>query len=185
MGKESRRARARRAESTVGPSSRLKFAVLGSVFLVSGLGWAIACGAYKWHLATKTDRLRAEGVPVTASVWDRRNNMGRGGGTDTIEVYYMYGGNQYHARILCGGPTGCRSEPPKEMILRVDPARPDEFLASNGNTDDSVAIFNAWGGIPFGLLVGAIGGVQLVAVFKTGSPRRRVTSPARRAGTAG
>ncbi|MCX4389696.1 DUF3592 domain-containing protein [Micromonospora peucetia] len=140
-------------------------AALGLVLLLAGLTYAVAIGAYKWHLHAKAERLRADGVPVQATVTDRRDNVGRGGGTDTVQVWYDYEGVQHNERILCGSAGGCVHEPPEVMMLWVDPERPGEFVAANGNTDDSVFFLNAWGGIPFGLLVAALGGVFIFAAL--------------------
>ncbi|MEU4777795.1 DUF3592 domain-containing protein [Micromonospora sp. NPDC023633] len=173
-------------------------AVLGLVLLFAGLTNAVATGAYKWHLHAKAERLRADGVPVQATVTDRRDNVGRGGGTDTVQVWYDYEGVQHNERILCGSAGGCLRDPPEVMTLWVDPERPGEFVAANGNTDDSVFFLNSWGGIPFGLLVAASGGALVfAALVPTGmfdrpapaSPRRgpgpdrvRRTRAARRRG---
>ncbi|MFG3696738.1 DUF3592 domain-containing protein [Micromonospora sp. NPDC047620] len=144
-------------------------AVIGLVLLVAGLTNAVATGAYKWHLHAKAERLRADGVPVRATVTDRRDNVGRGGGTDTVRVWYVYEGVQHNRRIRCGSAGGCLHEPPEVMTLWVDPERPAEFVAANGNTDDSVFFLNSWGGIPFGLLVAALGGAFVfTALVPTG-----------------
>ncbi|WP_434971393.1 hypothetical protein [Micromonospora peucetia] len=135
------------------------------MLLIAGLTHAVSTGAYKWHLHAKAERLRADGVPVQATVTGRRNNVGRGGGTDTVRVWYEYGGVQHNERILCGSAGGCLHEPPEVMTLWVDPERPGEFVAANGNTDDSVFFLNSWGGIPFGLLAAALGGVFIFAAL--------------------
>ncbi|MCM0675733.1 DUF3592 domain-containing protein [Micromonospora phytophila] len=140
-------------------------AVIGLVLLLAGSTYATATGAYRWHLHTKAERLRAEGVPVQASVTGRENTVGRGGGTDTIRVWYDVDGTQYTERILCGSAGGCTREPPEVMTLWVDPERPEEFVAANGNTDDSVFFLNSWGGIPFELLVAALGAFFVFAAL--------------------
>ncbi|MGC4781398.1 hypothetical protein ACLQ3A_07075 [Micromonospora zamorensis] len=133
-------------------------AVMGALLLLTSLAYATSVAGYKWHLHTKAERLRAEGVPVLADVSDRRDTTGRGGGTDTIQVGYDYEGVRYSERILCGSAGGCTEEPPAVLRVWVDPVHPEEFLAENGNTDDSVFVLNAWGGIPFGLAFAVIGG---------------------------
>ncbi|WP_326559523.1 DUF3592 domain-containing protein [Micromonospora sp. NBC_01796] len=138
---------------------------MSAVVLLLGLGLAITTGSYKWHLAQKSERLRAEGIPVAATLSDRRDTMGRGGGTDTVKVTYLYQGELYTKRILCAGQTGCHRDPVRESTVWVDPDRPEEFVAANGNTDDSVFFFNSWGGIPFGLLLAVLGGIGLVVVL--------------------
>ncbi|MFC4021640.1 DUF3592 domain-containing protein [Micromonospora sp. GCM10011542] len=154
-------------------AARWRPAALGVLVLVAGLAYATAIGSYKWHLHAKAERLRVEGVPVLADVTDRRNTVGRGGGTDTIRVGYDYQGVRYSRRILCGSAGGCFREPPETMTVRVDPAHPDQFVAENGNTDDSVFVLNAWGGIPFGLVVAAIGGLTIfISTLPAGAPRR-------------
>ncbi|MEU6075520.1 DUF3592 domain-containing protein [Micromonospora sp. NPDC047074] len=155
-------------------------AAIGLVLLLAGLTYAVAIGAYKWHLHAKAERLRADGVPVRATVTDRHNTVGRGGGTDTVRVWYEYGGVQHNERILCGSAGGCSEEPPEEMMLWVDPERPAEFVAANGNTDDSVFFLNSWGGIPFGLLGAAVGGVFVfAALVPTGMFDRPASAPPR------
>ncbi|MFV2111915.1 DUF3592 domain-containing protein [Micromonospora sp. LOL_025] len=156
-------------------------AALGLVLLLAGLTYAVAIGAYKWHLHAKAERLRTDGVPVRATVSDRRDTVGRGGGTDTVQVWYEYGGVQHNERILCGSAGGCTEEPPEEMMLWVDPERPAEFVAANGSTDDSVFFLNSWGGIPFGLLGAALGGGFLfAALVATGMLDRPAPAPPRR-----
>lgn len=69
--------------------------IIGAVGVTAaGLAWGLARGGYKWHLYSKSQRLRTEGVPVTAVVSGRQNTVGRGGGTDTIQVTYEYRGTQ-------------------------------------------------------------------------------------------
>lgn len=152
---------------------RTRTAVLGLVVLVLGLGLAGVTGGYKWYLASKAERLRAEGVPVLAQVLERRNTIGRGGGLDTITVSYIYEGTTYTKRILCDGPSGCDRNPPREIYVRVDPAKPAEFVTNNGSTDDSVFIFNSNGGIPFGLAFAAAGSVMLAYALLAGRQFRR------------
>ncbi|MDO3702314.1 DUF3592 domain-containing protein [Micromonospora sp. C28SCA-DRY-2] len=157
-------------------------AVLGLLVLLAGLGYASGVAGYKWHLHAKAERLHAEGVPVRATVTGRRDTVGRGGGTDTVRVSYEYAGVPYTERILCGSAGGCAEEPPAEMTLWVDPERPAEFVAENGNTDDSVFVLNAWGGLPFGLVVAAFGGLLLVTAVlpdRAPAPRRDTRRPGR------
>ncbi|GAB3139071.1 hypothetical protein GCM10027290_07560 [Micromonospora sonneratiae] len=146
--------------------------VRGLVVLVLGLALAAVTGGYKWHLARKAERLRAEGVPVVAQVLERRNSMGRGGGRDTIVVSYAYAGTTYTKRILCDGPSGCDRNPPPEIVVRVDPVKPAEFVTNNGSTDDSAFIFNSNGGIPYGLVAAAVGAGMLMSARLAG---RRAT----------
>ncbi|MEV4463116.1 DUF3592 domain-containing protein [Micromonospora echinofusca] len=156
-------------------------AALGLVLLLAGLMNAVATGAYKWHLHAKAERLRADGVPVRATVTDRRDTVGRGGGTDTVQVWYDYEGVRHNERILCGSAGGCLRDPPEVMTLWVDPERPGEFVAANGNTDDSVFFLNSWGGIPFGLLVATAGGAFVfAALVPTGMFDRPTPAPPRR-----
>ncbi|MGN9766237.1 hypothetical protein ACTMS2_13860 [Micromonospora sp. SD12] len=148
------------------------------MLLLAGLAYAVATGAYKWHLHTKAERLRADGVPVRATVTDRRDTVGRGGGTDTVQVWYDYEGVRHSERILCGSAGGCLRDPPEVMTLWVDPERPGEFVAANGNTDDSVFFLNSWGGIPFGLLVATAGGAFVfAALVPTGMFDRPTPAP--------
>ena len=150
---------------------------LGGLLLVlAGLGWAAAVGATKWHLHAKADRLRAEGIPERATVGDEKH---RGLRIRTIQVWYTHRGSTYSAWIPCAGPGGCVDKPPTEMTVWVDPARPEEFLAENGHTDDSMLITNAWGGLPFGLVVAA-GGMTIVMVPFRLVTRRLPARPGRR-----
>ena len=181
---ESEHLMARRRSRNVEPPpwshrQRLTTAGISLLFLLPGLMFVIGTATTKWRLSEKADRLRADGVYVVASVSDRRDNGSRGGATDTIRVSYIYQGVPYSERILCGGPTGCFEAPGPQMAIWVDPASPEEFVAENGNTDDSTSFFNAWGGIPFGLLLAGIGSFCLfIAVFVNrirfdAKPRRR------------
>ncbi|MCO1599140.1 hypothetical protein M8C17_28690 [Micromonospora sp. RHAY321] len=68
----------------------MKVLVTGLVALVAGLGLAGGAVAYRWHVSSEADRLRADGVPVTAYVSDRAGGGGRGSGIDRIELSYLY-----------------------------------------------------------------------------------------------
>ncbi|MEV1330783.1 hypothetical protein AB0J20_14535 [Micromonospora costi] len=143
--------------------------------LLAGLSYATGIAGYKWHLHAKAERLRAEGVPVQAVVGRRRDTVGRGGGTDTVRVWYDHAGVAYSKRILCGSAGGCTEEPPRTMTLLVNRERPGEFVTENGITDDSVFVLNAWGGLVFGLVVAAVGGVLLASAYlPDGPPGRRL-----------
>ena len=131
------------------------------LFLLPGLVFTVGTTTTKLRLSEKADRLRANGVPVIALVSDRRNTTGRGGGADTITVTYNYQGMPYGARILCGRSGGCFNSLGQQMTIWVNPANAGEFVDDNGITDDSMSFFNAWGGLVFGLLAAAIGGVLL------------------------
>ncbi|MFK3978863.1 DUF3592 domain-containing protein [Micromonospora sp. NPDC050397] len=159
-----RRRRAAERDAAEQERGRRHAAIIGLVAVVFGLTWAGITGGYKWHLSSKAERLRAEGVPVNAVVTERRDTTGRGGGTDTVQVHYTYRGEPYSKRILCAGSFGCDRTPPREVVLRVDPAKPAEFVTSNGVTDDSVFFFNSTAGIPFGLSVATAGGALAVLV---------------------
>jgi hypothetical protein len=138
---------------------------MGAVALVGGLGLAIGSGVYTWQDSEKADRLRTTGAPVTAAVSDFYDGSGRGSGPDAITVTYTYEGKQYQKRIRCGGGTGCHSEPAPQTTVWVDPEKPSEFVAANGNTDGSLSFFNSWMKVVVGLLVAVIGAVGLVLAF--------------------
>lgn len=174
MRGEAQVARKRRKRKDPPPSDShawLKVLVMGLVALLGGLALAITSAVYKWHLSEKADRLRAEGVPVTASVSNFYNASGRGGGADTIDVHYSYGGANYQARILCGGLTGCHETPAPEMTVWVDPVDPEQFLGDNGHTDDAVSFFNSYATIPAGLVFALMGGVALAVTVSANRQR--------------
>lgn len=131
--------------------------LLASVFLLLGLALVVGSVLYRWQLSERADRLRSEGVPVTATVTDRAGGGGRGSGIDRIEIYYMYGPAQYHTWIPCAGITGCHSTPKPEMTVWVDPAEPERFVAENGHTDGSLSFLMSWTTIPGGVMFTAIG----------------------------
>jgi hypothetical protein len=134
-------------------------------FLLVGLALAVGSVLYRWQLSERADRLRSEGVPVTATVSDRAGGGGRGSGIDRIEIYYMYGPAQYHTWIPCAGLTGCRSTPKPELTVWVDPAEPERFVAENGHTDGSLSFLMSWTTIPMGVAFAAIGGTGVGLVL--------------------
>jgi hypothetical protein len=150
------------------PRIWLRLGVIGAVMLLGGLALAIGSAGYMWQLAEKADRLRAEGVPVAASVSGFYNASGRGGGVDTIDVAYHYQGEYYQARIKCGGLTGCHSTPSAQTTVWIDPADPAQFVAENGHTDNSVSFLNGFTPIPTGVAFALLGVVGLV-VARIGS----------------
>ncbi|MEW2332569.1 DUF3592 domain-containing protein [Micromonospora chersina] len=138
---------------------------MGLVFFLGGLSLAGAAAVHMWRVSEKADRLRAEGVPVTAAVSNFYDGWGRNSGPDGLIVTYEFQGGSYQEHIRCGGGTGCHREPPAEMTLWVDPARPEEFVAANGDTDDSAAWLNRWSRIVTGGLFAALGAVTLVVAL--------------------
>jgi hypothetical protein len=139
---------------------------IGTVFIVGGLTQVVASTVYMWQQSEKADRLRAEGVPVTAAVSGfASGGSGRGSGPDTVTVTYTYEGETYQTRIRCGGWTGCANEPDPETTVWADPDKPDEFVAANGNTDGSLSFLNSWAKVVAGVLFALIGGVGMAAVL--------------------
>ncbi|MEU1398552.1 hypothetical protein ABZ403_21145 [Micromonospora zamorensis] len=132
-------------------------AVMGAPLVLTSLAYATSVAGYKWHLHTKAERLRAEGVPVLADVSDRRDTTGRGGGTDTIQVGYRYEGVRYSERILCGSAGGCTEEPPAVLRVWVDPVHPEPAADATPAADASSAPRDHVPGLPGDLpfLVGA------------------------------
>ena len=102
------------ARATGAGRARLKVALMAVAFLLVGLGLFGGSLGYRWYVSAEADRLRSEGVPVTATIADRSGGGGRGSGIDRVEVYYLYDSAQYHAWIPCAGLTGCRSTPVPE-----------------------------------------------------------------------
>lgn len=140
--------------------------VIGTVFIVGGLAQVVASTVFMWQQAEKADRLRAEGVPVTAAVSGFvSGGSGRGSGPDVMTVTYTFEGNTFQTRIRCGGWTGCANPPDPEMTVWVDPAEPSEFVAANGKTDDSLSFLNSWVKLVAGVLFVLIGGVGMSAVL--------------------
>lgn len=151
---------------------------MASVFLLLGVALVVGSISYRWQLSERADRLRSEGVPVTATVTDRAGGGGRGSGIDRIEIYYMYGPVQYHTWIPCAGVTGCHSIPKPEMTVWVDPAEPERFVAENGHTDGSLSFLTSWTTIPMGGVFAAVGGVVLGLVLHVKwSERARANQP--------
>ncbi|MGS2619237.1 hypothetical protein ACVCAH_32640 [Micromonospora sp. LZ34] len=147
-------------------AARRKTGLLGLVALLVGLGLLGGSLSYRWYVSSEADRLRAEGVPVTATVVDRAGGGGRGSGVDRIEVSYLRDGSQYYGWIPCAGLTGCRSTPPQELTVWVDPTDPEHFVAENGHTDGSLSFLASWTLIPVGALAIVIGGGLVVLVAR-------------------
>ncbi|GAA1541251.1 hypothetical protein GCM10009827_070850 [Dactylosporangium maewongense] len=107
------------------------------MLLIAGL--ALAAGTpvlLSWN-HDKAERLRATGVPVDASVTGWSTQQRSTAAADYIRLAYTYNGVRYSAQTRCGGSGGC-AEPPGPMLrIWVDPQHPDEFVTSDGNTDDS------------------------------------------------
>ncbi|WP_328419623.1 DUF3592 domain-containing protein [Micromonospora sp. NBC_00389] len=145
---------------------RTKVLLMGLVSLLAGLGLAGGALAYRWHVSAEADRLRSDGVPVTAYVSDRAGGSGRGSGIDRIEVSYLYESRQYSTWIPCAGVTGCHKTPGPRMAVWVDPTDPGKFVAENGHTSGSLSFLMSWTTIPGGLFFAAIGTVLLVLVVR-------------------
>jgi hypothetical protein len=161
-------ARKRRRPAAPSPRDRrirLQVIAIGTVFLVGGIGLAIASARHMWQESAKAERLRAEGVPVVATVSDSYVGSGRGSGPDSVGVIYMYEGAQYRSRIRCGDGVGCEGVAIAKTTVWIDPASPGEFVAANGHTDDSLAFLNSWMRVVTGALFGAAGAVGLVALL--------------------
>ncbi|MFJ6165734.1 DUF3592 domain-containing protein [Micromonospora orduensis] len=146
---------------------RMRVLLVGLAMLLPGLGLAGGALAYRWHVSSEADRLRADGVPVTAHVSDRAGGGGRGSGADRIEVSYRYGSKQYSTWIPCAGGTGCHRSPGPTMAVWVDPAAPEKFVAANGHTNGSLSFLMSWTAIPVGLVFAVLGGVGVVLVIRT------------------
>lgn len=138
---------------------------IGTVFILGGLAQVVASTMYFWQQAEKVDRLRAHGVPVAAAVSNfGSGGSGRGSGPDVMTVTYTYEGDVFQKRIRCGGWTGCVNPPGPETTVWVDPEKPSEFVAANGNTDESLSFLNSWVKPILGVLFVLVGGVAIGAV---------------------
>lgn len=146
-------------------------AVLGATTLVAGLALVIGVASSWWALADKKDGLRERGVEVVATV--TRFDEGGFRTTDMINLSYEYGGQRVERRIRCAGGTGCWESPPPTMRVWVDPDRPTEFLAENGNTDDSDSPRNSWSVFVFGCVLLLIGGVMVVCLVLDARVKRQ------------
>ncbi|MCF0092237.1 DUF3592 domain-containing protein [Micromonospora sp. MH99] len=135
--------------------------------LLVGVGLVVGAVAYRWRVSSEADRLRAEGVRVTAYVSDRAGGQGRGSGVDRIEVSYLYESRSYSTWIPCAGGTGCHRTPGPRMDVWVDPDAPGTFVAANGHTDGSLSFLMSWTIPPVGLLLAAVGTILLVLVVRT------------------
>ncbi|MEV4543868.1 DUF3592 domain-containing protein [Micromonospora echinaurantiaca] len=163
MTKKQRRVAAVPAADT---AARRRTGWLGLVALLVGLGLLGGSLTHRWYVSSEAERLRAEGVPVSATVVDRAGGGGRGSGIDRLEVSYLHDGAQYYEWIPCAGLTGCRSTPPGELTLWVDPTDPAHFVAQNGHTDGSLSFLNSWTLIPVGALAVVIGAGLLILVAR-------------------
>ncbi|MEU5783862.1 DUF3592 domain-containing protein [Micromonospora lupini] len=155
------------APAPTGLRPRMQILLVALAMLLPGLGLAVGAAAYRWHVSLEADRLRADGVPVTAQVSDRAGGHGRGSGIDRIEVSYLYEQRSYSTWIPCAGGTGCHRTPGPTMDVWVDPAAPEKFVAANGHTNGSLSFLMAWTIIPAGLAFAALGTVLLVLVIRT------------------
>ncbi|MET8086787.1 hypothetical protein [Micromonospora sp. NPDC005237] len=54
------------APAPIGLRPRMQMLLLALAMLLPGLGLAGGSVAYRWHVSSEADRLRADGVPVTA-----------------------------------------------------------------------------------------------------------------------
>jgi hypothetical protein len=138
-------------------SARAKaVAVLVTVVLFGGgLLLLVGIAVTQARLATKIERLRSDGVAATATL----EGMERSRHRASVILWYMYQDRQYHQRIRCAEWEPCDPGLQPSMKIWIDPARPTEFVADNGSTDDSGGYFGSWGSVlPGGFLI-AFGGV--------------------------
>ncbi|MEU7827231.1 hypothetical protein [Catellatospora sp. NPDC049133] len=124
------------------------------LILVVGLALTTVTAATKFGDLDKQDRLRAGGTEVIAAVTGHRDGSGRV--AEQIRVAYQAQGRSYQQWIKGDAQVG------ENMWLWLDPADPAEFVARNGSTDDSLAFFNTWMGMPAGLGFAAIATLSLV-----------------------
>ncbi|MFC7242072.1 hypothetical protein ACFQO7_06210 [Catellatospora aurea] len=124
------------------------------LFLVAGLGLATMTAVTKFGDLDKQKRLRADGTAVIAVVTGHKDGSGRV--AEQIQVAYQVQGLSYQQWIKGDAAVG------ESMWLWLGPADPAEFVAHNGSTDDSLAFFNTWMGMPWGLGFAAIGAAVLV-----------------------
>jgi hypothetical protein len=160
--------------------AKVKTMAIGLVPLIAGLTFVIASAVSRAHMEDKKAELRGHGTEVLATVTD--TSRGARGGTDQFQVSYNYGGAGYATWIRCAGVTGCASFPGPRIRIWLDPAHPDEFVAENNNTDDSLSPLNSWVVIPIGsafalmgLFVAALPVVSTLVVRR----RRRLGLPVR------
>jgi hypothetical protein len=130
--------------------------VLITVVLL-GLGLVLAVGGIvvKATSSAKADRLRADGVAVTATLQDFQTQ--NKSSWANVELWYVHEGKQYHPRIGCSREPDCDPATHPTVELRIDPAKPTEFVAPNGATDDSRHFLNSWKGIIFGVFFTLLG----------------------------
>lgn len=115
--------------------------------MVAGLALAAATAITKFTDEAKKDALRAQGVHVPAVVVE--SAAGGRQVPDRSLIGYEYAGRTYTAWVKGHPGTG----------VWVEAGDPTEFVTELGSTDDSLAFFNTWAGMPWGAAVAALGAV--------------------------
>jgi hypothetical protein len=135
------------------------------LIMVVGLVLVPVTAVDKFGDEAKKERLAASGVPATAVVADFR--AGGRQTSDKILLAYEFNGIAYHEWI--------KGSAEEQVSIKVDPDHPDEFLAANGHTDDSLALFNTWAGLFWGVGLVALGMVPVVMRLRANRPGRSTT----------
>jgi hypothetical protein len=123
---------------------------------------------------TETDRLRANGVPATATVtnWSSSNRSAK---VDRIDLTYQHNGGTYTAAVHCRSFGNCDVRTGGSIQIWVDPKRPVHFATEFG-TDGSNSWFTSIGMLVPGLALALIGAAAtyftLVGDKKRRPPRR-------------
>ncbi|MEU8004339.1 hypothetical protein AB0B66_24555 [Catellatospora sp. NPDC049111] len=139
---------------TEGDLLKPRWIVAWWLVLLAGSVLAAMTAMTKFGDLDKQHRLRAGGTEVIATVTDHKDGSGRL--AEQIRVAYQAQGHSYQQWIKGDARVG------ENMWLWLDPADPAEFVALNGSTDDSLAFFNTWMGMPGGLGFAAIAALSLV-----------------------
>jgi len=137
------------------PRSKAIVVLITVVLLAAGLFLTVGGIVVKTTSSAKADRLRADGVAVTATLQGFKTQ--NKSGWANVELWYVHEGKQYHPRIGCSWEPDCDPATHPTVELRIDPAEPTAFVAPNGATDDSRNFLNSWKNIILGAFLTLLG----------------------------
>jgi hypothetical protein len=102
-----------------------------------GLALAVATPILSWWDHGNAERLRADGVPVSAAITGSATAQHSHAAADYIDLTYVYDGVRRTSQTRCGGSHGCAERPGPTLQIWVDPKHPNEFVTADGNTNDA------------------------------------------------
>jgi hypothetical protein len=133
--------------TSVAAGRRRLWLLVYALATVGGVALFLTTAVVKFGDVAESDRLRAEGVPVQATVVGESPKTTR---NKVSEISYEVLGRTYTRKI--GGEF-----PTKTLTVYVDWEEPSAFVAENGRTDQSRHPFNTWAGMPWGIVVAIAG----------------------------